>query len=249
MLHRPPRAPRSRAAGRRLSDLLREARRCSRAAVIADIKLRSPRDGELLSADRLEPYLRELTEGGIDALATVTETPRFGGSLDIACRIRRLSGAPLMRKDFFRRLDQVDESAAVGFDALQLTLRTIGDDRLVAAMMERADALSIEAVVGVHSAAELERAAALGARIVGINNRDIAALETDDGTVSNTERLAGLVAPDVLVISESGLNHPLDVARAAIAGADAVLVATAFARSQRPAATVREFREAGRRRT
>jgi indole-3-glycerol phosphate synthase len=231
----------------RFSDLLREARRCSRAAVIADIKLRSPRDGELLSADRLESYLHELAAGGIDALATVTETPRFGGSLEIACRIRRLSRAPLMRKDFFRRLDQVDESAAAGFDALQLTLRTIGDDHLVAAMMQRADALSVEPVVGVHTAEEVERAVALGARIVGINNRDIAALETDDGTVSNTERLAGHVPADVLVISESGLNCPHDVARAALAGADAVLVATAFARSETLAATVHDFREAGRR--
>src|SRR5205085_8818492 len=208
-----------------------EARWRTRVAMIADVKMASTRDGQLIASDRVEQYGRCLQdEGGVDALATVTESARFGGSIEIARRIRRASSLPLMRKDFFRTLAQVDQTATAGFDALQLTLRTIGDLDLARTLRCRAEELGLEVVIGVHTAAEVSQAVALGARMVGINNRDIRELELDGGTVSRTVSLTRAVPPGVLVISESGLRCPEDVARAWAAGADAVLVGTALAR-------------------
>lgn len=235
---------RSDVRNRSLGAALRTARQENRIAVIADLKFRSPRDGELLASRDLDGYLAALVRGGVDALSTVTDTATFGGSMDLARRIRGRTRLPLLRKDYFRSPDQVDESRAAGFDAVHLTLRTIGDLGLVAALQRRAEELGLAVVLGVHTAAELHQALALGGQIVGINNRDIGALELDDGTVAHTETLAPLVPRGVLVVSESGLTAAGDVARAHRAGADAVLVGTALARSPDVAATVRCFRTA-----
>ncbi|MFJ9829558.1 indole-3-glycerol-phosphate synthase [Streptomyces sp. NPDC101160] len=217
--------PRSRSFARTLT----QARSEGRAALIVDVKCRSPRDGELIPDHRVEGLVQELLDAGVDGLSTVTEPLYFGGSLDTARRIRALAGVPLMRKEFFTSVAQMDESHAVGFDAVHLTLRTIGDLGLVQEMQARAVELGMEPVIGVHTREEAEQAVALGARVIGLNNRDIRALELDEGTVGHSETVVGLLPPEVLVISESGLHTPEDVARAARAGADAVLIGTAVA--------------------
>ncbi|AYV33076.1 Indole-3-glycerol phosphate synthase (plasmid) [Streptomyces sp. ADI95-16] len=233
---------------RSFTETLTTARREGRAALIVDVKCRSPRDGELIPDAGLENYVRELLDAGVDALATVTEPVYFGGSLGTARRIRALSGVPLMRKEFFTSVGQIDESHALGFDAVHLTLRTIGDIGLVTEMQARAVALGIEPVIGVHTHEEAEQAVALGARVVGLNNRDIRALELDEGTVSHSESVTALLPPEILVISESGLHTPEDVARAAQAGADAVLIGTAVAKNPHPAAFLRALEGAAWRR-
>jgi len=243
-----------------LSRTLHAARDASRIALVADVKCRSPRDGQLIAVDRVEEYVSALLDGQVDALANVTEPVHFGGSLAIARRIRTFvdgrrsghsgalerrrsrGGFPLVRKEFFRSVDQMDESREVGFDAVHLTLRTIDDLDLVARMKRRAEELGMEAVIGVYDRPEIEQALALGASIIGLNNRDIGTLETDDGTVGRTEEMMRLVPREVLVISESGLLSRDDVVRAGKAGADAVLIGTAIARSPDPAAMVRELR-------
>lgn len=235
------------------------ARRASRIALMADVKCRSPRDGQLVAPDRVEDYVHALLEGPVDALTTVTEEIHFGGSMAIARRIRnfinslrakrggrerrRSMGAfPLVRKEFFKQLEQMDESREVGFDAVHLTIRTIGDLDLVRRMKQRAEEIELEVVIGVHDRAELDQAFQLGATIIAINNRDILTFEMDDGTVERTEQLMGLVPRGILVISESGLLSRADVVRAGAAGADAVLIGTAIAKSKDPAAMVRELR-------
>jgi indole-3-glycerol phosphate synthase len=147
-----------------------------------------------------------------------------------------------MRKEFFRSVGQIDESKRVGFDAVQLSLGTIPDPKLFDALRARAERLGLEVVVGVHGRDQLRRALALGARLVGLNNRDIAALELDGGTVGATESLLPSVPEDVLVISESGLRTSADVHRAARAGAHGVLIGTAAAASADPPAWVRSLR-------
>lgn len=244
-------------AGYRLSRTLQASQASGRIALIADIKCRSPRDGQLIPPDRLEAYLEALLEGQVDALSTVTDPVHFGGSLETARRIgafvnaRRLrseerrrsrGGVPFIRKEFFTRLEQMDESRKVGFDAVHLTLRTIGDLELTTRMKERAEKLGMEAVIGVHDQAELQQAISIGATIVGINNRDILALELDDGTVSHTEDLIRQVPVGVLVISESSLLAREDVERAGRAGASAVLIGTALAKSPDPEGAVRALR-------
>jgi len=226
---------------RPLSKVLRQARRHSRSAVIADIKMHSPRDGTLLEAEHIRGYLLQLLIGGVDALSIVTAGRWFGGSLDVARLVSRSTHLPLMRKDYFRSVEQIDESLEIGFTAVHLTLQTIGDLTLAAALKDRAERLGLEVVVGVHTEEELNQALALQATMIGINNRSIKDLETDAGTVSRTEELAPLVPRGVLLISESSLLTPDDVARAWIAGADAVLVGTAFAKSADLQSTLRAF--------
>jgi indole-3-glycerol phosphate synthase len=133
----------------------------------------------------------------------------------------------VLRKDFFSAPEQVAESAAAGASAVLLTLATLRDPlagTLYCAARER----GLEAVVEVHTRAELDRAVALGPTIVGINNRDLLALERDAGDVAVTEALAPLVPEGVVVLSESSLLSAQDVARAFRAGAHAVLVGTAI---------------------
>lgn len=227
---------------RSLHAVLSDARRNTTPALVVDVKCRSPRDGELIADDRLESYVLSLVEGGAQALSTPTDARHFGGGLHVADRIRRMSDLPLMRKEFFRSVEQLDESLAAGFDAVQLTLATL-DPELVPAMLTRADQLGLEVVVGVHDAAELARAVALGARAVGINNRDITTLELDDGVPDRGLALVPAVPADVLVLSESAYLTVDDVVHAARAGADGVLVGTAIAKSTDPAGLCRSMRE------
>nr|MDT0660545.1 alpha-hydroxy-acid oxidizing protein [Micromonospora sp. DSM 115978] len=224
---------------RSLCRVLAAGRRNGRPAIMVDVKCRSPRDGELISEDRLESYVRELHRAGVNALATPTDAKHFGGSIETARRIRAQSDVPFMRKEFFTSVAQMDQSHQTGFDAVQLTLSTISDHGLARAMKDRAEALGMDVVVGVHNVEQLERAIELGAAVVAINNRDITALELDAGTVSHTEELIAMVPEDVFTISQSSLVSTEDVARAARAGADAVLIGTAIAKSADPGATVR----------
>ncbi|MFJ9810813.1 alpha-hydroxy-acid oxidizing protein [Streptomyces sp. NPDC101158] len=229
---------------RSFAGTLAGARAEGRAALIVDVKLRSPRDGELIPDHRVEGLVRDLLDAGVDALSTVTEPQYFGGSMDTARRIRALSGVPLMQKEFFTSVAQMDESHALGFDAVHLTLRTIGDLGLVREMQARAAELGMEPVIGIHTREEAEQAVELGARVVGLNNRDIRSLELDEGGVHHSESVVGLLPPEVLVISESGLHTAEDVARAARAGADAVLIGTAVAVHADPVAFLRSLEAA-----
>jgi indole-3-glycerol phosphate synthase len=207
-----------------------------------DVKRRSPRDGELIADDRVEPYVLSLCAAGVDAMAIPTDPIHFGGSLEMARRVRRVCDVPLLRKEFFSSVDQLDESRDAGFDAVQLSLGTIGDPELFDKLSERAGQIGLEVVVGVHGPAQLGAALERGAVALGLNNRDIRVLELDDGTVSAAESLLPQVPDDVLVISQSGMQTREDVARAASAGADAVLIGTAMARSADPAALLRSLR-------
>jgi len=211
--------------------------------LLVDIKLRSPRDGELIPERRLEAYVGMLGQAGVDAMSMPTDPTHFGGSVELARRVRRLTGVPLMRKEFFRSVDQMDESRDAGFDAVQLSLGTIPDADLFEAMRARAEEIGLEVVIGAHGREQLDRAIDLKAAAIGLNNRDITALELDPGTVRASESLIPLVPEYVFVISESSMLTSADVGRAARAGATAVLIGTAVAKSADPVGWLRSLRE------
>ncbi|WP_169736847.1 indole-3-glycerol-phosphate synthase [Pseudonocardia spinosispora] len=228
---------------RSLYRVLSIARRNRRTVIMVDVKIRSPRDGELIADGQLEPYVKSLVDAGVDALSMPTDYTHFGGSVELARRVRALSPVPLMRKEFFTSVDQMDESLDAGFDAVQLSLGTIPDPILFDTMRARAEEIGLEVVVGVHGPEQLTRAIDIGARAIGLNNRDITALELDPGTVSASESLLPVVPEHVLVISESGMLSGVDVARASQAGADAVLIGTAMAKSDDPVGLLAELRQ------
>ena len=149
---------------------------------------------------------------------------------------------PVLREDFIRDLRDVEATAKAGASAVLLIAAHLTSTRL-AALHKGAQALGLETLIEVHTEAELMKVLDLGLRLdaLGINNRDITRLETDAGTVANTERLAALVPPGTLLVSESGIGSVDDVRRAVQAGATAVLVGTALLLAADPVEAFHSF--------
>ena len=227
---------------RSLYQVLDEVRSNGSPALMVDVKCRSPRDGELISSERLEPYVCALVEGGVDALSTPTDPVYFDGSIEIARRIRRLSPVPLMRKEFFETVEQMDESLEAGFDAVQLPLGSFTDPGAFTAMKARAEELGLEVVIGVHNARQLEQAVDYGPIAISITCRGVAALRVENASDSHGPVLASMAPKEVLVLLEDGFSCRRDIEDAVQAGADGVLIGTTIAKSSDPAAMLHSLR-------
>jgi indole-3-glycerol phosphate synthase len=201
-----------------------------RVALIAECKRRSPGAGDIRPG--LDPV--ELTLGyeraGALALSVLTDRTYFGGSLDDLRAVRERSSLPVLRKDFTIDPLQLLEARAAGADAVLLIVRILSDDAL-AALHAEASGLGLDVLVEVHDEAELERAVAVGADLVGINNRDLSTFTTD---LETTLRLLSDVPDDVVLVSESGIRTVADVERLGEHGVDAVLVGETLLRAERP---------------
>jgi indole-3-glycerol phosphate synthase len=204
-----------------------------RLAVIAEIKRRSPSKGDL--APDLDPAVtaKAYAAGGAACLSVLTDRPYFGGSIDDLDSARDACELPVIRKDFTIDEVQVYEARAVGADALLLIVAALPDDGHLRDLLALATELGLAALVESHDDAELERALAAGARIVGVNARDLGTFAEDLGV---GERLAARVPPDVMAVAESAIRSTDDAARMAAAGFDAVLVGEMLVRA--PDATV-----------
>jgi indole-3-glycerol phosphate synthase len=196
------------------------AESAGRVPVIAEIKPTSPTtDGE--RTDDPVELAESMVAGGAAALSVLTEPEHFGGSAGTLRRVRAAVDVPVLRKDFLLREDQLD---AVAADVVLLIARFVDDlAGLVSAARER----GFQPLVEVHTEEELAAALAAGARLVGVNNRDLARLEVDLGTF---ERVAPAVPDDsdVTLVAESGVTTPADVERMRAAGADALLIGSAI---------------------
>jgi indole-3-glycerol phosphate synthase len=230
---------------RSLHQVLATARSSGSPALMVDVKCRSPRDGELISGERLEPYVGALVGGGVDALSTPTDPVYFDGSIELARRIRRLSPVPLMRKEFFGTVEPMDESFEAGFDAVQLAISTFGDRGLLAAMKARAEHLGLEVVLAVHNAEQLEQAVELDAIAVSVNCRGVAALRLEGPSAGYGQVLASMAPREVLILLEGSFSCRRDIEAAARAGADGVLIGTTIAKSSDPAGMLRSLRPPG----
>jgi indole-3-glycerol phosphate synthase len=189
-------------------------------AVIAEFKRRSPSAGAISATGDPASTARDYGRGGARALSVLTDGPHFGGSLEDLAAAREAAGLPVLRKDFLVDPAQVWEARAGGADAVLLIVRILEDGRL-RELLEVTREAGMEALVEVHGEEELERALEAGARVVGVNARDLESFEVDLGVV---EGLLGRVPRDRLAVAESGIRGGEDVRRVARAGADAVLV-------------------------
>ncbi len=206
-------------------------------AVIAEHKRRSPSAGVIRDGLALEDVVGAYERGGAAALSILTEEADFGGSLEDLARARAVTGLPLLRKDFVVDPYQVPEALAAGADAILLIVAALPDAELES-LYAQADGLGLGVLVEVHDEPELERAAALGARVIGINNRDLKTLEVD------TERTHALLpgAPsEAILVAESGFRTRAELDRLAAAGIDAVLVGEALMRAPDIEAACREL--------
>jgi indole-3-glycerol phosphate synthase len=205
-------------------------------AVIGEIKRRSPSKGEL--APDLDPAgsAKAYESGGAAALSVLTDQLFFGGSVDDLQAARDATGIPALRKDFTIDETQVFEARAIGADALLLIVAAVSDNAVLRDLHALTRELGLAALVEVHDEAELDRALAIGAAVIGVNARDLGTFAEDLAVV---EHLAGRIPPSVVAVAESAIRSGDDAARAGAAGFDAVLVGEALVRSPDPAAMVR----------
>ncbi|HEY4248991.1 MAG TPA: indole-3-glycerol phosphate synthase TrpC [Lacunisphaera sp.] len=216
-----------------------------RLAVIAEIKRRSPSAGAIKeNASALEQALR-YRAAGASALSILTDTKYFGGTLadltEVTGHFAKNSPAlPSLRKDFMVHPVQVLQARLGGASAILIIVRALNDEE-IGTLQQAADAAGLDVLFEIHTEADLSRAVHFGAKIIGINNRDLAIFKTD---LALSERLIPLFPKDVVAVSESGISTPADAARVKAAGAQAVLVGESLMRSDNPAGLIEEFRHA-----
>jgi indole-3-glycerol phosphate synthase len=212
-------------------------------SVIAEFKRRSP-SGGLIRPDATPAEIAHLyAAGGAAALSVLTDAPYFGGSDADLVEARGASTLPVLRKDFVIDPYQIHEARSIGADAVLLIVRALSNSDL-RAFLELSRDLELDALVETHSADEVRRALDAGARLIGVNNRDLDTLVTD---VSLALRLRALVPADCVFVAESGVSAPEQMAALADAGVDAVLIGEALLRADDPGARLRELLAAGTR--
>jgi len=210
-------------------------------SVIAEVKRRSPSKGDLADIPDPAALARAYAAGGADAISVLTEERRFGGSLGDLEAVRGAVDTPLLRKDFIVSGYQLLEARAAGADLVLLIVAAL-DDETLAGLHAEARELGLTVLVEVHDEAEVARALAAGAELVGVNARNLKTLEVDPATFG---RLVVLLPEHVVKVAESGIGGPDDAARYAAEGADVVLVGEALVRDGDPTAAVAAMRQAG----
>jgi indole-3-glycerol phosphate synthase len=195
--------------------------------VIPDIKCRSPKVGDLLRGRDPVEIARVLTEAGAPVLSVVTEQTNFSGSIKLLERIASATKRPILRKDFITCVDDLLITKEHGAEAVLLICATQPFSKLIK-LYEEALKIGLEPLVEAHTAEELVFAGQIGAKLIGINNRNILELEKDNGTVAATELLAPYKPKEAILISESSIQSPAQAQAAIYAGADAVLIGTAL---------------------
>lgn len=206
-------------------------------SLIAEVKRRSPGAGAIdPSLDPLR-QARCYEDGGARALSVLTDGTYFQGSLDDLAQVRDVASLPVLRKDFTIDELQIWEARGAGADAILLIVRILEDERL-RAFRQLAEELGMAALVEAHDGREVERALGSGARILGVNNRDLSTFTTD---LEVTMGLADRVPRNVVLVSESGISTRKQVARLGERGVDAVLVGEALVRAGDPELAAREL--------
>jgi indole-3-glycerol phosphate synthase len=205
--------------------------------VIAEVKRRSPSKGWLHEGLDVTRIARDYADGGASAVSVLTDAEHFAGSLEDLEAVGRAVSLPILRKDFTVSANDVLDAAEAGASAVLLIVAALSDDELEAFVGVAHDA-GLDAILEVHDHDEAKRSLDCGARIIGVNQRN---LHTFDVDRDNAARVIESLPTSIVTICESGLSTSEDVARAADVGFDAVLVGEAFVTASDVTETVRAF--------
>jgi indole-3-glycerol phosphate synthase len=214
-----------------------DALRGENVGVIAEVKRRSPSKGSINEGLSAVDQAHAYADGGAAAISVLTEPANFGGSV---ADLEAVSGdvdIPVLKKDFHIDPIQLLEARAHGASAALLIVRALAPGQLET-MLQTAERLGVEALVEVRDQVELRRALDAGARIIGVNNRNLETLVIDQST---SDRILPLIPSSVVAIAESGMAAIEDIQRVAALGADAVLVGSSLSSSSDPESAVRHF--------
>jgi len=209
-----------------------------RVNVIAEFKRASPSKGEIRGGASAGETARAYERGGAAAISVLTEEDYFRGSLEDLREVKASTGLTVLRKDFVFDEYQVFESAAAGADALLLIVAALDDDSLARLRRLAEDELGLDALVEVHTEEEMLRASRAGARVVGVNNRD---LRTFNVSLETSLALAPRAPEGALLVSESGIKGADDIATLRARGFGAFLVGETLMRAGRPEETLRSL--------
>jgi indole-3-glycerol phosphate synthase len=209
--------------------------------VIAEIKRASPSAGTLAEIPDAAALACEYEAGGARCISVLTEPRWFGGSLDDLAQVRAAVDVPVLRKDFIVSSYQVHEARAYGADLVLLIVAAL-EQKVLAGLQERIESLGMTALVEVHDEDEADRALEAGARVIGVNARNLRTMEVDRSVF---ERIAPGLPNHVVKIAESGVRGPHDLIRYASSGADAVLVGEGLVTKKSPRDAVAELVTAG----
>lgn len=210
-------------------------------SVIAEVKRSSPSKGSLAPIADPAALAVEYESGGASAISVLTEQRRFHGSLADLDAVRGRVDVPVLRKDFVVSPYQVWEARAYGADVVLLIVAALDQNALIG-LIERTESLGMTALVEVHDEDEARRAVDAGARVVGVNARDLKTLDVDRATFS---RVVPLLPEGVVKIAESGVRGPRDLLAYAACGADAVLVGEGLVKQDNPREAVADLVAAG----
>ena len=221
----------------RLAESAAKPRAFAPHGIIAELKKASPSEGMIREDFRPVELARELDNAGAAALSVLCEPHRFLGGEGYLRAVRNVTDLPLLYKDFLTTRYQVAAARAAGADAV-LLIAAVLDDAALADLLGFAHGLGLAALVETHDRDEIARASAAGARIVGVNCRNLRNFTTD---VSLLESLVGEIPPKCVRIAESGMHDAGAISRAKAAGANGFLVGTALMRSPSPGEKLREL--------
>jgi indole-3-glycerol phosphate synthase len=210
-------------------------RRPGAITAIAEFKRRSPSKGWIHEHAKVAEVVPAYVGAGAAALSILTDEPFFGGSLGDLTEARALCDVPILRKDFIVDEYQIAEARVAGADAILLIVAAL-DDATLRALLAACARYGVEALVETHDAAEVARALATGARVLGINHRDLRTFQMDQDLAV---RLRPSIPADRVLVAESGIRAQADVARLRAAAIDAILVGETLMRASDPAAALR----------
>ena len=208
--------------------------------IIGEFKRASPSAGVIRNDVAPAPVAQTYTRAGVSAISVLTEPNFFQGSLADVEEVRRVTSVPILRKDFTVHDSQIYEAAIAGADAVLLIVAALSDEELTA-FLRTAESVGLDALVEVHSAEEMCRAADAGAALIGVNNRDLGSLLV---SLDTSMALAQHAPTEAILISESGIKSPDDVARLCSAGYRGFLIGESLMRAADPAVLIAKFRAA-----